>query len=204
MIMVDDILLSEELFEKKFVCDLNACKGACCVEGDSGAPVEADEVDKISEAYEQVKHLLRPEGIEAIGKDGAFVVDFDGEYVTPLVNEKECAYTIFDPNGTAKCGLEEGFNQGLTTWKKPESCSLYPIRIGKLKYHQSLNYHQWDICKPACECGGKLDVKVFRFLKGPLTAKYGAAFYEQLEEVDKLLTDEKDGKVEFETGDELQ
>ncbi len=194
MIMVDDILLSEELFEKKFVCDLNACKGACCVEGDSGAPLKEDEIDKITEAYETAKPFLRKEGIEAIEKEGAFTVDYDGEYVTTLVEGKECAFTTFDENEIAKCGLEEAYNAGKTDWKKPESCSLYPIRISKLKFHETLNYHQWDLCKPACECGSKLDVKVFRFLKGPLITKYGEEFYNQLIEVDKLLEAEKNKK----------
>jgi len=187
MIQIDGALLSEDLFSKRFVCDLSACKGACCVEGDSGAPLEAEEIDKLEEALEDIKPYMRKEGIEEVEKTGVFTVDVDGEYVTPLVNGEECAFVSFDKNGTAKCSIEQAHRDGKTDFLKPISCHLYPIRVSQLKDFEALNYHHWPICDPARECGAKLDVKVFKFLKEPLIRKYGATFFEQLEEADKLI-----------------
>lgn len=181
MIQLEKTLISDDVFEKKFVCDLSACKGACCVEGESGAPLEEDELDILEQIYDEVKPYLRQEGVDAIEKQGHFVLDWDGEYVTPLVNGKECAYVTFDNDGTAKCGIEQAFRDGKVNWPKPVSCHLYPIRITKLKDFDALNYHKWDICKPACECGSKLDVRVYKFLKEPLIRKYGKDWYEELE-----------------------
>jgi len=187
MIQIDGALLSEDLFSKRFVCDLSACKGACCVEGDSGAPLEAEEIDKLEEALEDIKPYMRKEGIEEVEKTGVFTVDVDGEYVTPLVNGEECAFVSFDKNGTAKCSIEQAHRDGKTDFLKPISCHLYPIRVSQLKDFEALNYHHWPICDPARDCGAKLDVKVFKFLKEPLIRKYGATFFEQLEEADKLI-----------------
>ena len=190
MIQVEDVILSEELFEEYFVCDLNSCKGACCVEGDAGAPLLFDEIDKIEENIDKILPFLNEKGRTTIKKQGVFEVDVDGEYVTPLNNGKECAYTVFDKNGIAKCGMEDAYRAGKTNFKKPSSCHLYPIRVSKLKHYDALNYHRWPICKPACECGSKLKVKVFQFLKEPLIAKYGAEWYNQVIEVDRLLRKE--------------
>lgn len=191
MIQVDDVILSEELFEEYFVCDLSSCKGACCVEGDAGAPLLFEEINQIEENLENILPFLTPTGKETIEKQGVFEVDVDGEYVTPLNNGKECAFTTFDENGVAKCGMEDAYRSGKTDFLKPSSCHLYPIRIIKLKEHDALNYHRWPICKPACDCGAKLKVKVFQFLKEPLIAKYGEVWYAQLIEVNKLLEQEK-------------
>jgi hypothetical protein len=191
MIQVENTILSEDLFESYFVCDLSACKGACCVEGDAGAPLEIEEIDILENELESIKPFLREEGLQSLKENGAFVVDTDGEYVTPLVKGKECAYTTFDKNGTAKCGIEDAFRAGKTNFKKPSSCHLYPIRVQKLHEFEALNYHKWPICKPACECGSKLKVKVYQFLKEPLINKYGKDWYQQLIEVDQLLEKEK-------------
>lgn len=191
MIQVENTILSEDLFESYFVCDLSACKGACCIEGDAGAPLEQEEIDILENELDSIKPFLREEGLKSLKENGAFVVDTDGEYVTPLVKGKECAYTTFDKNGIAKCGIEDAFRAGKTGFKKPSSCHLYPIRFQKLHEFEALNYHKWPICKPACECGSKLQVKVYQFLKEPLINKYGKDWYQQLIEVDKLLTKEK-------------
>lgn len=187
MIMIDDKLVSDELFEKKFVCDLGACKGACCVEGESGAPLEEDELDILEEIIDEVKPYMRKEGIDAIEKSGLYEIDTDGEYVTPLVNGKECAYVTFDKTGTAKCSIEQAHRDGRIDFPKPISCHLYPIRITELKDFTALNFHHWPICKPAHTCGAKLDVKVYRFLKEPLTRKYGESFFEKVEAANNLL-----------------
>jgi hypothetical protein len=183
MLIVGDILVSEDLFDKKFVCDLTACKGACCVQGDAGAPLAEDEPGILEEEYKHFKAFLRPEGIEAVARDGVFTIDSDGDLVTPLVNGQECAYTVFDAAGTAGCGIEKAWLAGKTSFRKPVSCHLYPVRVKKLVDIDALNYHSWDICKPACTCGAKLQVPVYRFLKEALERAYGQAWYAQLEEI---------------------
>ena len=192
MIEIDNKLISDDLFEKKFVCDLNACKGACCIEGDSGAPLDDDELKILDSIYDKVAPFLRPEGRKAIEAQGKYIKDWDEEYVTPLVDGKECAYVTFDKNGITKCGIEEAFLAGAVDWKKPISCHLYPIRVSKFKNgSQALNYDQWPICKPACSCGEKLDVKVFKFLKEPIIRQYGKDFFNELEIADELLEHER-------------
>ena len=185
MIAIDNTIVSDHLLEKKFVCDLNACKGECCVAGDSGAPLDEEEIAIMEDIWEEVKPYLPKDGVKAIEKQGVFVIDSDGDYTTPLVKGKHCAFTIFD-NDIAKCGIEQAYYDGKISWKKPISCHLYPIRIDKFKGYDALNYHQWSICKPACECGAKLDVPVYKFLKEPLIRKYGKDWYKQLELAGKL------------------
>ena len=177
-------LISEDLFEKRFVCDLNACKGACCVEGASGAPLEVEEETLLRELWPKIRPYIPEKGQRAIDEHGVSEVDEDGDLVTTLVEGRgECAFTVFDDKGVALCGVEKAWKDGAIPFRKPISCHLYPIRIAKLKFHDGLNYHRWPICKPACECGAKLDVPVFRFLKDSLTRKYGADWYAELEEV---------------------
>ena len=164
------------------MCDLNACKGACCEQGDSGAPITPEEAAGIKKYYEYIKPYMTARGKKAVEKQGFSVVDMDGELVTPLVDEyQECAFAKKDKQGTWKCGIEQAYRKGEIPVNKPLSCHLYPIRVEKLKYHDGLNYSVWDICKPACSCGAKLDVPVFRFLKDPLTRAYGADWYAELE-----------------------
>ena len=188
MIQIEQTLLSESLFEEDFVCNLSACKGACCVEGDSGAPLTMAEIDQLEAEVEQILPLIPVKSRQRIRETGVFIVDQDGDYVTPLNDGKECAFTVFEENGTAKCGIELAHNAGKTSLLKPISCHLYPIRISKLHDHDALNYNQWDICSPACKLGKELKVKVYQFLKTPLVRKYGEDWYQQLEEVDQLLS----------------
>lgn len=194
MIQVDDVILSRDLFTTHFVCDLTSCKGACCVEGDAGAPLEFDEIEQLEDELEEILPFLTAKGKQRIEEQGVFEVDTDGEYVTPLNDGKECAFTTFDDKGIAKCGIEEAYRSGKTNFMKPLSCHLYPIRVSSLGKYDALNYHQWDICKPACNCGIKLKVKVYEFLKQPLITKYGKAWYDQLKEVDHLIEQEATAK----------
>ena len=193
MIIIGDKLVSDELFEKKFVCDLSACKGACCVEGDSGAPLEEDELGILDDHYDAILPFMRKEGIKAIEEQGKYLIDTDGDYVTPLVNEKECAFVTFSKDGTAKCAIEAAWEEGAIPFRKPISCHLYPIRVSKLKTGEALNYHHWPVCKSACSLGKQLGVTVYRFLKEPLIRKYGEEFYDQLEEAGKLLSEKDKG-----------
>ncbi len=182
MISIGDTLISEDILEKKFVCDLTACKGACCVEGDAGAPLEPEEVKILADEYEKVKPYLRPEGIKAIEEQGTHVIDeLDGEPVTPLVNDAECAYVVFDENGTTLCGIEKAWKEGKTYFRKPVSCHLYPIRIQKYSSFEAVNYHKWKICSAACSLGESLKVPVYKFTKDALIRKYGPEWYTDLE-----------------------
>lgn len=194
LVEIDDKVVSLEIFQKKFVCDLSACKGECCVAGDSGAPLTEEEVSILEDVYEDVKPYMRKEGIEAVEEQGVFYMDYDNEPVTTLVNGAECAFVGYDDKGTALCTIEQAWRDGKIDWKKPQSCNLYPIRAKKYRDFEALNYHEWPICKPACECGDKLDVSIFRFLKQPLISAYGEEFYKKMEEVDKALKEENEEK----------
>lgn len=188
MIAIDKTLISEDLLDKKFVCDLNACKGACCVAGDSGAPLDKDELKILKSVVDKVKPYMVKKGIKAIEKHGAYVIDGDGDYTTTLVSPgAECAFVFFDENKIAKCSIEQAYYEGKIDWKKPISCHLYPIRITKHKDYDAVNYDKWDVCKPACECGAKLDVPVYKFLKDPLIRKYGKEWFKELEKSAKLF-----------------
>lgn len=181
MIEIGKTLVSLDVVEKQFVCDLNACKGACCIHGDSGAPLEEGEEKILEEIYDDVEPYLTDKGKKAIKKYGKWLVDSDGDKVTPLVGgDKECAYTIFE-NDIAFCGIEKAYRDGKVKWAKPVSCHLYPIRITNGKRNILVNYEKWDICKPACACGEKLQVPVYKFVKNALIRKFGKDWYQQLE-----------------------
>ncbi len=180
MIEIGKCLVSRDVIDKKFVCNLSKCKGICCVEGDSGAPLNDEEIDILDKIYNDVKPYLRLEGIEAIEKQGKYIIDWDNEFVTPLINEKECAYAIFEDD-IAKCAIEKAFLEGKIDFKKPISCHLYPIRVKKLKEFDAINYDIWDVCNTAIDFGEKNNVPVYKFLKEPLTRGYGKKWYSELE-----------------------
>ncbi len=195
MIEIGDTLVSRDVVENKFVCNIAACKGQCCVDGDSGAPLEEEELKIIDRIYDKVVPFMRPEGIKAIEEEGRYVIDFDNEKVTPLVNERECAYAIFE-EGIAKCAFEKAFEEGITQFKKPLSCHLYPVRISKLRKHEGVNYDTWHICKPAIRFGEENNTPVYKFLKEPLVRKYGKAWYEDLKVIAKELERRKQVETE--------
>ena len=180
MIEIDDKIISDDVLEKKFVCDLTKCKGACCIEGDAGAPLEADEVKILEDIYPTVKSEMREEGILAVEKHGVFYKDEFGEPVTTLVNNKECAFVVFDKNNIAKCAIEIAHQKNKINFIKPVSCHLFPIRVKNYESFQGINIHDWHVCKPACECCQKLKVPVFKFLKSAIIRKWGLEFYNQL------------------------
>ena len=183
MFQIKNTLVSEEIIEKDFVCNLNACKGACCIDGEAGAPLEEEETEILVDIYAKVKPFLTEEGIAAIEAQGAFVKGEDGEWETPLVNKNECAYVIYDERQIAKCGLEEAYNAGAIHWKKPVSCHLYPIRTKEYSAFTAVNYHKWEICDPACSLGAELKVPIYQFVKESLIRKFGEEWYTELEEV---------------------
>ncbi|MGB3074785.1 MAG: DUF3109 family protein [Chitinophagales bacterium] len=181
MILIDRTIVSDDLLEKKFVCALDKCKGACCVAGDSGAPLDFEETAILEEIYESVKPYMTAEGIESVEKFGKWLIDSEGDFVTPLVlGMKQCAYVFFE-NDIAQCAIEKAYFDGKTTFRKPVSCHLYPVRITKYGDYDAVNYNQWDVCSPACKNGKELGVSVYQFVKDALIRKYGAEWFKQLE-----------------------
>lgn len=182
MIEVQDVLVHEDIVKEHFVCNLNKCKGACCVHGDSGAPLERSELAVLDEIYPHVKPYMTGKGIATIEKTGTHVIDSEGDLTTPCVDRnKECAYVTWE-NGITKCAIEKAYEDGKIAWKKPISCHLYPIRIVNYPDFDVLHYDRWNICSPACFYGKQLKVSVHQFLKEPLIRKYGVAWYAELEE----------------------
>lgn len=186
MFQLGKTIVSEDILEKDFVCNLSACKGACCVDGDAGAPLSEEETKILAEIYPKVKPFLRKEGIEAIEKLGTSVIGTDGTLETTLIDEKDCAYVIFDGQ-TALCGIEQAYNQGEVSWKKPVSCHLYPIRVKDFTEFAAVNYDRWDICDDACTLGKELQVPIYIFVKEALIRKFGEDWYSELEKVAEEL-----------------
>ncbi len=182
IIQIGDILVSEDVALEYFSCDWDVCKGACCIEGDSGAPLGEEEPELIERAWDAFSPLLPPAGRAAVDARGFFEIDRDGDMVTPLVEgTRECAYSIDAPGGRL-CAIEKCFLAGGCSFRKPVSCSLYPIRVTRLTGGGlALNVHHWDICRCAFEKGRREGIRVYQFLKAPLTEVFGADFFEALD-----------------------
>lgn len=189
MFQLGKTIVSEDILLKDFVCNLTACKGACCVDGDAGAPLLDEEVQILADIYPKVKSFLRKEGISTIEAQGTSVTGTDGTLETPLIDNKDCAYVIFDGK-TALCGIEQAYNQGIIDWKKPVSCHLYPIRVKDFTEFAAVNYDKWDICDPACSLGQELEVPVYKFVKEALVRRFGENWYAGLEKVAQELKNE--------------
>lgn len=187
MFQLGNTIVSEDIIKKDFVCNLSACKGACCIDGDAGAPLELEETIIMQDIYAQVKPFLRQVGIDAIEAQGTFITTEDGELETPLIDGADCAYVIFSEKGTALCAFEEAYNQGATDWKKPVSCHLYPVRVKEYSEFSAINYDKWDICDAACTLGKELQVPVYKFVKQALIRKFGEDWYSELEQVAEKL-----------------
>jgi hypothetical protein len=180
MIQIYDTIISLDVLEEEFLCDLSACKGICCVEGDVGAPVEEEEVAMLEEVLPVIWDDLSPKAKEVINKQGVVYIDRDGEYVTSIVQDEDCVFTCYDENGYCKCAIEKAFREGKTRFYKPISCHLYPIRVARYEGFRAVNYHRWSVCQAAVALGKKNGVKVYRFLKEPLIRKFGEEWYKQL------------------------
>ncbi|RAV29695.1 DUF3109 family protein [Sinomicrobium soli] len=189
MFQLGKTIVSEDILEEDFVCNLSACKGACCVDGDAGAPLDQEETALLDRIYPDVKPYLRKEGIAAIEAQGTHILGEDGEWETPLVNGSECAYVTFDDKGTALCGIEQAYNEKKISWKKPVSCHLYPVRVKEYSQFSAVNYHKWYICDDACSLGKELNVPVYKFVREALIRKFGTEWYEELEEVARNIKD---------------
>jgi hypothetical protein len=180
MIKVGEVLVSDDIKSIEFVCHLEKCKGACCVEGDLGAPLENDELQVMKDIQEKVKPYLTEEGKKAIEAQGPYIFDDDGDYSTPTIGGRECAYSHYDNQGVLKCGIEQAYLDGKIGFRKPISCHLYPIRITRKREFEAVNYHKWSICSAACSYGKSLKVPLYKFLKEPLVRKYGQDWYNEL------------------------
>lgn len=183
MFQLGKTIVSEDILEKEFMCNLSACKGACCIDGDAGAPLEEEEIKILKEIYPKVKSYLRKEGVKAIENQGIFTKNEEGEYETPLVNGADCAYVIYDKKKVAMCAIEEAYNQGDISFKKPVSCHLYPVRIQNYSEFSAVNYHKWQICDDACTLGKELQVPLYKFVKQALIRKFGEKWYNDLEKI---------------------
>ena len=181
MFQLNKTIVSESILENDFACNLSACKGACCVDGDAGAPLEQSELEVLHKIYPKIKSYLTKKGVQAVEDQGVYTTNSDGEFETPLVDGADCAYVIYDENQIALCGIEEAYNQGDIDWKKPVSCHLYPIRVKDYSEFSAVNYHKWQICNSACELGKSLEVPIYKFVKEALIRKFGKDWYDELD-----------------------
>jgi hypothetical protein len=184
MIQIGKTIVSNDLIDKKFSCDFSLCKGACCIHGESGAPLEPEEIEILKKCYLKLKPMLRNESVETIERYGVYVIDSDGDMVTPLVEGKECAYVVFD-NDVAGCAIEKAYLNGSIDFQKPVSCHLYPVRLKKYREFTAVNYHDWEICKPAVVKGSYNNIKVYSFVKRALIRRFGDNWYARLESAAK-------------------
>jgi hypothetical protein len=186
MIIHEPALISEDLFEKNFICNLSKCKGACCVEGDQGAPITESEINAIQENLEQIKPYLTAESLKQIERKGFWETDPEGDLVTTCLPTGECNFSIYK-DGVLGCGMEQAWKDEKSTFRKPLSCHLYPIRVKHVGDYEALNYHKWDVCKPACQLGEEHQVPVYKFLKEALVRKFGEPWYHELEDIAQAL-----------------
>ena len=192
MIAIENVLLSDEVVQEQFVCDLNSCKGGCCVDGDCGAPLTEAETKIIATIYPKVKPYLNAEYIAEIEKQGTHTTDDEFGFVTPTINGGICVYAYTDDIGIVKCGFEKAWKDGVIDFQKPISCHLYPIRIKQMPGYEAVNYEPRKVlCKPACKLGKQLKVPVYKFLKDSLVRKFGNEFYETLDAVAQKMNSKK-------------
>jgi hypothetical protein len=179
MLQIDDTIVSLDLIEKNFSCDLKACKGSCCRYGDSGAPLGPGEAEELDRIWPDLWPFLRPAGIRAIEDQGTSIIDIEGDRVTPLINNEECAYTVME-DGIFRCGIEMAYNEGAVDFRKPLSCHLFPVRIKHYSDFRAVNYEEWAICRPGVAAGKRQKTKLHLFLREPLIRAFGEEWYKKL------------------------
>lgn len=182
MLQIKDTLVTLDLAEEYFCCDLDKCLGACCIEGDAGAPVTLDEIALLEEVFPEVKADMLPRAVEEVEQNGVAYPDVDGEMVTTLLDGANCAFCTFGKGGVCLCAIDKAYREGRVGWRKPASCALYPVRIKEYAGFTAVNYHRWKICKPAVDNGRRLGIRLYQFLEGPLTDRFGADWYAELKE----------------------
>ncbi|MDL2212380.1 DUF3109 family protein [Bacteroides sp. OttesenSCG-928-E20] len=190
MVQIQDTIVSFDVFREKFICDLDACRGECCIEGDAGAPLEDNEVEELEKVLAVVWDDLSPAARDVINRKGVCYRDSDGDLVTSIVKGKDCVFTCYDERGYCYCAIEKAYRAGKVDFYKPVSCHLYPIRVATHAGFRAVNYHKWSVCHAAWELGRKQGVPVYKFLKEPLIRKFGEAWYGELENVAKELEEQ--------------
>lgn len=180
MFQIQDTLVSLDVAEEFFCCDLSKCLGACCIEGDAGAPVTPDEVEKIKESLPAIEADMLPRAVEEVRRNGVAYTDEEGDLVTTLLDGRNCAFTCYGPGGVCLCALEKARREGRTSWLKPASCALYPLRLTEYPSFTAVNYHRWSICRDAVANGRRLGIRLYQFLEEPLTERFGAEWYAEL------------------------
>jgi hypothetical protein len=190
MILINNTSVSDDLYLVRFCCNLGKCLGACCVAGDAGAPLDELEISVLEDDLDRIKPYMTDRGIQTVEENGVFDYDIHGKFVTPLVNDGECAFTNFN-GGIAYCAIEQAFFDNKITFRKPVSCHLYPVRITAYQDFEAVNYHKWNICKPALKKGNREGIPLYQFLKEALVRKYGPEWYQKLEAEIRLRIDEK-------------
>lgn len=180
MLQIDNTIVSESIISEEFVCNISKCKGECCVAGSAGAPLEKEEIKILNDLNKKILPFLSDKGRDSLRQQGNYVKGDDGEWETPLIDGKECAYTVFDIKGQAQCGIEKAHSAGAINWYKPISCHLYPIRIQNHSEFTAVNYHEWSVCDSACSLGSELKIPVYKFVKDALIRKFGEPWYKKL------------------------
>lgn len=187
MFQIGDTIVSPDLFDKFFVCDYGTCQGICCVEGESGAPLEPGESDILLKNLGAVREMLSPEALEVIEKQGVSYIDEDGDEVTSIVNGKDCVFTTYDDKGNCLCAFERACRLGKIDFLKPISCHLYPIRLTRYRDFTAVNYHRWDVCRCAEILGNRTKTPVYQFLREPLIRAFGNEWYQEMEQIAAIL-----------------
>ena len=180
MLKIEDTLVSLDVIEKYFVCDLQRCKGICCVHGDSGAPLEKEEAEMLEQMYDRISEYMQETGRNAVARQGTSVIDSDGDTVAPLINGRECAYAFRDSNGIYKCAIETAWQKKKIPFRKPVSCHLFPVRLRKYDDYTAVNFEFWRDCRPALELGKRKNVRVYEFLGEALIRRFGKPWYKEL------------------------
>ncbi len=180
MFQIKDTLVSLDLADQYFCCDINACKGECCIEGDAGAPLKPEELPLLEKALPVVEDELAPAALREIEENGVAYTDPDGDLVTSIVDNRNCVFTCYAPGGICLCAIDKAFREGKSSWRKPESCFLYPLRLSKCGDMTAINYHRWKICRPAVANGRRLGIRLYQFMKEPLIEKFGQEWYDEL------------------------
>lgn len=190
MLQIKDTLVSLDLAEEFFCCDLDACLGECCIEGDAGAPITQDEYEKLEEILPEVSADLLPQAREEIARNGVGYVDEEGDLVTSIVGGRNCVFTCYAPGGKCLCAIERAYRDGRVSFRKPQSCFLYPLRLTCYPTFTAVNYHKWKICRSARENGRRLGIRLYQFMREPLIERFGQEWYDELVEACEAYLEE--------------
>lgn len=180
MLQIKDTLVSLDLAEEFFCCDLDQCLGACCIEGDAGAPLEINELERLEEVLPEIEGDLLPRAVDEIRESGVAYTDEEGDLVTTIIDGRNCAFSCYAEGGKCLCAIDKAYREGRVKWRKPISCYLYPLRLTNYPTFTAVNYHRWKICRPAVANGRRLGIRLYQAMKEPLIERFGREWYEEL------------------------